>query len=86
MPNMFWHVNARVLFGEEDCRTLQRSVVPQFRYYTLIAPAWHGCLDEVRLQETPISGDELVETVVANIRLGGVCKYFRDVFSKKPAA
>ena len=57
-----------------------------FAIILYIAPAWHGCLDEVRLQETPISGDELVETVVANIRLGGVCKYFRDVFSKKPAA
>ena len=40
------------------------------------------------MQEIPNNGDEIVGDVVCNIRLGGICGHFRDIFKKKspPAA
>ena len=31
-----------------------------------------------------IRGDKVVQVIVANIRLGGVCKYFKSIFAAQP--
>ena len=44
-------------------------------------PEKETCAHVCPSQDPPASGDEIVETVVANIREGGICDHFRRMFN-----
>ena len=75
METKFWFACAKALyFGEDfDC---------QARMYTcmhgLVCYGYPKCC--ISIQEKPSSGDDLVKTVVENLRAGGVCLHFRSLF------
>ena len=82
MPATFWATCAKVLGDDKD--THAGSIISNSDFLHLMNSIKHqpsAMQDDAGQQ----SGDELVSLVVQNIRLGGICKHFREVFSKLQA-